>query len=52
MVLSRLVACGWRDDDTSVSRGGDDEDNPDMLLQSTAALATSPFHEGSGDGSS
>jgi hypothetical protein len=52
MVLSCSVACGRRDDDTSVPRGGDDEDDPDMLLQLTAALATSPIHEGSGDGSS
>jgi hypothetical protein len=27
-------------------RGGDDEDNPDMSLQSTAALATSLLHDG------
>jgi hypothetical protein len=52
VVLSRLVARGRRDDDTSVPQGGDDEDDTDMLLQSTAALATSPLHEGSGDGSS
>jgi hypothetical protein len=38
--LSRPVACGWRDDDTSASWGGDEEDDPDMLLQSTAVLAT------------
>jgi hypothetical protein len=49
---SRLVACDRRDDDTSAPWGGDDEDDPDMLLQSTAALATSPLHDGSGDGSS
>jgi hypothetical protein len=35
-----------------VARGGDDEDDPDMSLQSTVALATSPLHDGSGDGSS
>jgi hypothetical protein len=35
-----------------VPRGGDDEDDPNMSLQSTAALATSPLHDGSGDGSS
>jgi hypothetical protein len=50
--LSRAFVCGRRDDDTSVARGGDDEDDPDMLLQSTAALAMSPLHDGSGDGSS
>jgi hypothetical protein len=52
MVLSCSVACRRRDGDTSAPRGGDDEDDPDMLLQSTAALATSPLHEGSGDESS
>jgi hypothetical protein len=52
VVLSRQVAGGQRDDDTSVPRGGDDEDNPVMSLQSTVALATSPLHEGSGDRSS
>jgi hypothetical protein len=35
-----------------VAREGDDVDDPDMSLQSTAALATSPLHDGSGDGSS
>jgi hypothetical protein len=47
---SNLQSC--RDDDTSVPRGGDDEDDPDMSFQSTAALETSPLHDGSGDGSS
>jgi hypothetical protein len=51
-VLSCPASRGRRDDDTSAPRGGDDEDDPDMLLQSTAALATSPLHDGSGDGSS
>jgi hypothetical protein len=51
-VLSRVAACGCRDDDTSAPRGGDDEDDPDMSLQLTAALATSPLHDCSGDGSS
>jgi hypothetical protein len=51
-VLSRLAACGRCNDDTSTSRGTDDEDDPDMLLQSIAALATSPLQDGSGDGSS
>jgi hypothetical protein len=50
--LSRTAVCGRRDDDTSVARGGDDEDDPDMSLKSTAVLATSPLHDGSGDGSS
>jgi hypothetical protein len=45
-----VVICGRRDDDTSVAWGGDDEDDPDMSLQSTTALATSPLHDGSGDG--
>jgi hypothetical protein len=31
---------------------GDDEDDPDMSLQSVAALATSPLHDGFGDRSS
>jgi hypothetical protein len=35
-----------------VARGGDDEDNPNMSLQSTAVLATSPLHDGSKDRSS
>jgi hypothetical protein len=52
MVFLRSVAHGRCDDDTSVARGGDDEDDLDMLLQSTAVLAISPLHEGSGDGSS
>jgi hypothetical protein len=52
VVLSCPVTGGRHDGDTSVPRGGDDEDDPDMSLQSTAALATSPLHEGSGDGSS
>jgi hypothetical protein len=43
---------GRRDDDTSTPWSGEDEDDPDMFLQSTAALATSPLHDGSGDGSS
>jgi hypothetical protein len=50
--LSPTVACGCRKDDTSVLRGGDDEDDPDMSLQSTAVLAMSPLHDDSGDGSS
>jgi hypothetical protein len=41
-----------RNDDTSMARGGDDEDDPDMSLQSTTALATSPLHDGFDDGSS
>jgi hypothetical protein len=51
-VSSRAVARGCRDDDTSVPWGGDDEDDPDMSLQSSAALATLPLHDSSGDGSS
>jgi hypothetical protein len=51
-VLSRPTSCGRRDDDTSAPRGGDNEDDPDMLLQSIAVLATSPLHDGSGDRSS
>jgi hypothetical protein len=38
------------DDDTSGARRGNDEDDPDILLQSTAALGTSPLHDGSEDG--
>jgi hypothetical protein len=38
--LSRPASRGRRDDDTSAPRSGEDEDDPDMLLQSTAALAT------------
>jgi hypothetical protein len=52
MVLSRLAACGWCDDDTSTPRGTDDEDDPDMSLQSIVALVMSPLQDGSGDGSS
>jgi hypothetical protein len=51
-VLSRPASRGRRDDDTSAPWGGDDEDDPDMLLQLTAALATSPLHDSSGDESS
>jgi hypothetical protein len=51
-LLSRTVVCDHRDDDNSVARGGDDGEGPDMSLQSTTALATSPLHDGSGDGSS
>jgi hypothetical protein len=47
-----VVVCGRRDDDTSVARGGDDEDDPDISLQSTTALGASPVHDGSSDGSS
>jgi hypothetical protein len=50
--FSHASICGCRDDDTSVARGGDDENDPDMSFQSTAALATSLLHDGSGDGSS
>jgi hypothetical protein len=50
-VLSCSTACGRRDHDTSAPRGGDDEDDPDMLRQSTAALVTSPLHDSSGYGS-
>jgi hypothetical protein len=50
--LSCAAVCSRRDDATSVTWGGDDEDDPDMSLQSTAALATSLLHDGSGDGSS
>jgi hypothetical protein len=50
--LSHPAACGRHDDDTLVPRGGDDKDDPNMLLQSTTALATTPFHDGSGYGSS
>jgi hypothetical protein len=50
--LSCPASHRWSDDDTSAPWSGEDEDNPDMFLQSTAALATSPFHDGSGDGSS
>jgi hypothetical protein len=35
-----------------VAWGGDDDDDPDMSLQFTAVLGTSPLHDGSGDGSS
>jgi hypothetical protein len=35
-----------------VPQDGDDEDDPDMLLQSTTALVTSLLHDDSGDGSS
>jgi hypothetical protein len=49
---AHAAVCDCRDDNTSVARGGDDEDDPDMSLQSTAALPTSPLHDGSSDGSS
>jgi hypothetical protein len=50
--LSHPTSRGWRNDDTSALRSGEDEDDPDMLLQSTVALATSPLHDGLNDGSS
>jgi hypothetical protein len=50
--LSRPASRGRRDDDTSAPRSGEDENDPNMLLQSTTAFATSPLHDGSGDGSS
>jgi hypothetical protein len=50
--FSHAAFCSRRDDVTSVVRGGDVVDDPDMSLQSTAALATSPLHDGSDDGSS
>jgi hypothetical protein len=43
-----VAICGRREDETSVARVGDDEDDPDMSLQSTAVLATSPLHDGDG----
>jgi hypothetical protein len=45
-------SCRARDEDTSVTRGGDDEDDPDISLQSTAALGASPLHDSSCDRSS
>jgi hypothetical protein len=47
-----MAIYGRRDDDTLVAWRGGDEDDPDMSLQSTATLATSPLHDGFGDGSS
>jgi hypothetical protein len=41
-----------RDDVTSTARGGERVDDPDMSLQSTAALGSSSLHAGSGDVSS
>jgi hypothetical protein len=35
-----------------MARGGDDEDDPDISLQSTNVLGASPLHDGSDDGSS
>jgi hypothetical protein len=51
-VLLHPATRGRCDDDTSAPQCGDDEDDPDMLLQSIAALATSALQDGSGDGSS
>jgi hypothetical protein len=51
-LLSRAAVCGLCDDDTSVARGDYDEDDPDMSLLSTTALAMSPLHDGSDNGSS
>jgi hypothetical protein len=47
--FSRAAICGRRDDVTFVAQGGDDVDDPNMLLQSTATLATSPLHDDSSD---
>jgi hypothetical protein len=52
VIFSRAADCGRCDDVTFVARGGDDMDDPDMPHQSTTALATSPLHDSSGDGSS
>jgi hypothetical protein len=48
--LSHAAFCGRRDDVTSATQGGDYEDDPDISLQSTVALATSPLHDDSDDG--
>jgi hypothetical protein len=47
-----VAVCGRCNDDTSVTQGGDDKDDPNISLQSTAALGASPLHDGSGDESS
>jgi hypothetical protein len=51
-ILSCPASRGRRGDDTSAPQSGEGEDDPDMLLRSAAALATSPLHDVSGDGSS
>jgi hypothetical protein len=48
LLILSCKASYWRE----LERGGDDKDDPDILLQSSAALATSPLRDGSGDGSS
>jgi hypothetical protein len=50
--FSCAAGSGRRDDVTSTARGGDSVNDPDVSLQSIAALGSSPLHVGSGDGSS
>jgi hypothetical protein len=50
--FSRTASSSRRDDVTSTTRGGDDVDDPDMSVQSTATLGSSPLHVCSVDGSS
>jgi hypothetical protein len=47
--FSRATGFDRREDVTSTMRGGDGVDDPDMSLQSTIALATSPLQDDSGD---
>jgi hypothetical protein len=51
MFFLRVAGSGCRDDITSTMRGGDGVDDPEMSLQSIAALGSSPLHVGSGVGS-
>jgi hypothetical protein len=52
MPFSRAAGSDRRDKVTSTARGGEVVDNPDMSLQSTAALGSSLLHITSGDESS
>jgi hypothetical protein len=50
--FSCATGSGRRDDVTSTARGGDGVDDPNMSLQSTTILSSSPLHVGSCDRSS
>jgi hypothetical protein len=41
--LSRPASRGRRNDDTSAPQSGEDKNDPDMLLQSTAALVGAEY---------
>jgi hypothetical protein len=50
--FSRAEGSCHRDEVTSITRCGEDMDNPDMSLQSTMTVGLSLLHASAGDGSS